>query len=329
MTRALSWIALLGVVWTVPARAQEPAARARAVQLFDEAQALMEQGKFSEACPKYAASMKLDPQLGALLHVADCYEKTGQLASAWGAFREAEEMARRRNDARVAIARESAARLEPRLSRLTLVVVEPSATPDLSVRLDGAPIASGAWGTAAPIDTGEHVVEARAPGFETWSAKITIADDGQRARLEVPRLRSLAAAPAFAPNVEQPLPSSDRSGFPLRTLGWVGVGVGAVGLGLGAYFFVQRQNRLDERAAVCPTLRECTTDQGARIHSLTSDARTADTAATLGFVAGGAVAAAGIVTLVVASRRHREEQAAWLAPAITRQGWMLAGGTKW
>ena len=35
------------------------------------------------------------------------------------------------------------------------------------------------------------------------------------------------------------------------------------------------------------------------------------------------------LTLVVASRQDREEQAAWLAPAITPQGWMLAGGTKW
>src|SRR5690349_1100855 len=104
------------------ASAQDPAAKASAVQLFDEADKLMATGNISAACPKYAASMKLDPQLGALLHLADCYARNGQVASAWGAFREAEEMARNRGDDRANLAREQAAALEPRLSRLTVTV---------------------------------------------------------------------------------------------------------------------------------------------------------------------------------------------------------------
>jgi hypothetical protein len=51
------------------------AARPRTVQLFDEAERLVASGKYADACPKYAESNRLDPQLGVLMYLADCYEE--------------------------------------------------------------------------------------------------------------------------------------------------------------------------------------------------------------------------------------------------------------
>jgi hypothetical protein len=130
-----------------------------------------------------------------------------------------------------------------------------------------------------------------------------------------------------------------RKPFPWRALGWGGVAVGAVGVGLGTYFLVQRANKLDEREGVCPRARPtpdapethvCQNEaQGQRIHDLTSDARQADTLATVGFIAGGALVAGGVAALLFAPRGSEPSRTAWFAPALAPEGFGVAGGAKW
>lgn len=321
--------------WPGLAFAQD-SARATAVQLFDEAQLMMKQGDFAHACPKYAASVRLDPQIGALLHLADCYEQNGQLASAWGSFRQAEEMAQGRGDQRAAMAKEYAARLAPRLSRLTLVVREPGRYPSLQLAVDGMPLTPGAWGTPNPIDAGEHRVEARANGYATWSSSVSITRERQYLSLEVPPLEPLPGPRVAVGGAQE---SDAGKPFPWRTLGWVGVGLGAVGVGLGTYFLVQRGNKLDEREDVCPFMQPSpdapatyvcdNEDQAQRIHDLTSDARRADTLATVGFIAGGALVAGGVAALLLAPRGSDPSRAAWLAPSLAPEGFGMTGGATW
>jgi hypothetical protein len=106
--------------------------------------------------------------------------------------------------------------------------------------------------------------------------------------------------------------------------------VGAVGVGLGAFFFAQRHDKLEERDGVCPSLMGCTIDQGDRIHSLTDEARKADTLATVGFVAGGVLVAGGIAAVVFAPReRSAISTSAWLVPVLTPNAGGAAGGITW
>ena len=315
-----------------PAAAQDPAAKASAVQLFDEADKLMLAGNVAAACPKYAASMKLDPQLGALLHLADCYAKNGQVASAWGSFREAEEMARIKGDERATLAREQAALLEPRLSRLSVEVPQEAQIPGLEVRVDGAPITQGAWGVATPIDPGSHGVEARAPGYETWSSSIDVTGETQQVKVQIPLLtKKPDAGPASGPATPLRV-HVDDSGSPIRTLGWVGVGVGAASLGLGAVFLVQKGSKVDERDAAvaqCPTLTNCGTVIDEKISTLNSEVRTADTIATAGFIAGGVLVAGGIAAVILAPKARANTESAWLLPAVSPQVLGLSGGMTW
>ncbi len=71
----------------------EPPKRAEARVLFDEGTSLAQQGRHVEACPKLAASYKLDPGMGVLFRLAQCYEATGKFASAWITYVEVAEMA--------------------------------------------------------------------------------------------------------------------------------------------------------------------------------------------------------------------------------------------
>src|SRR6188768_4533635 len=104
-------LALCGVAVSVPtpAHAEAGAAqKAAAESLFDDGLKAMKSGHFAEACPKLEESERIDPAIGTLLYLGECYEKTGRTASAWATFREAASLANTSNQAdraRVASAR--------------------------------------------------------------------------------------------------------------------------------------------------------------------------------------------------------------------------------
>src|SRR5687768_17415934 len=141
---------------SVPALAQDP--KAAAVLAYDEAEKSMAAGKISEACAKYAESQRLDPQLGTLLHLADCYEQNGQTASAWGAFREASEIAEKRQDPRHDLALERTRALEPKVPKLQIDVPE-NADPALSVERNGVAIGAALWNAPLPTDPGTYSIK--------------------------------------------------------------------------------------------------------------------------------------------------------------------------
>jgi hypothetical protein len=66
-----------------------PADVAAADALFREARAAVKKGDYATACPKFRESYGLDPTVGTLLNVADCEEHAGHLLSALERFEEA------------------------------------------------------------------------------------------------------------------------------------------------------------------------------------------------------------------------------------------------
>src|SRR2546425_547721 len=82
---------------TSPAWADpSPTDKAASDVFFTDAKKLIEEGRFNEACPKFEESQRLDPTPGTLLNLGDCYKGASppRNASAWGAYRQAEAMAR-------------------------------------------------------------------------------------------------------------------------------------------------------------------------------------------------------------------------------------------
>jgi hypothetical protein len=173
----------------LPSAVADPTTAAAA---YRQAEELVKQGKWAEACPFYEASFKDDQQLGALLHLADCNERIGKLASAWAEWTDAAELAHSRNDKREATARTRADALVPKLAKLH-VVPPKTAVPGLLVRRDGIDI-TALLGTDMPIDPGEHELTASAPGYTDWSSKLTIAPAAKSA-VDIPELEKIAVKP--------------------------------------------------------------------------------------------------------------------------------------
>jgi serine/threonine-protein kinase len=167
--------------------------------LYDEGRRLMGEKKYADACASFVGSQRLDPAVGTLLNLAVCYDKNGQTASAWATFKDAAAMARDAGQAdREKFARGEAAKLEPLLARLTIVVPKESVVDGLVLATDGSPMQRAGWGLATPVDPGEHRVEARAPGKKPWSSAVTIAAKEQRS-VSVPPLEDLPAPPPPPP----------------------------------------------------------------------------------------------------------------------------------
>lgn len=301
-------LALPIALWASRARAVGPNDAAAAEALFDEGKRLMAAKQYSNACPKFAESQRLDPGIGTSLWLADCYAKNGQLASAWATFRESEAIAQKQRDPRAAVAREEANKIAPSLSKLTIDVPSAARVPGLEVRRDDVVLGQPLWGTPVPSDGGPHRIAATAPHRRRWEGQVTVPRENGTARIEIPVLEQAPEEPSQIDRVE-----GDDAGRGQRTLGIVAGGIGFAGLVVGTIFGLQVKPKADEANGSCAGNR-CT-QAGVDIRN---DARALATVSTISFIAGGVLLVGGAVLFFTApSGRGRS---ATLAPMMAPAG---------
>lgn len=284
---------------SAPSAAPGGGARKEAIAeaLFDEGVALLERGQFDAACAKLEESQRLDPGGGTMLNIARCHEGAGRIATAWSAYRAALALAHRdaRED-RIHYAEAHLAALTPRLPKLVVRVV---GSPDVEteVLVDGVRLGAAAWGSPQPVDIGKHRIEARAPGRRAFTLDLAIAERETRDVL-VPEL---AIDPsAWTSSTKDPaLGATATNG--LRTLGYVSGGLGVAALVTGGILgaLALDADGIAERA--CPGTGPCTNPRGL---DASDRAQSFATSATISFVSGAVLLAAGIVLLVTSPRVH-------------------------
>lgn len=233
----LSWV---GRVHAEPS----PDDRALATVLFQEGRTLMSTGNISEACPKLEESERLDPGGGTILNVALCHELEGRLARSWSEFNEAIVRARKdgRRD-RELEAMDHARALQPRLSRLVVAVPAGARIQGLQIECDGRELGPGAWSTAMPIDGGEHVIRATAPGRAPFTTSVVINQERDAKTIEIPVLATpvvVVTPPTFsvAATTTPLVPAETSSPRSRRRLRWIAIGTAGVGvtvLGIAGY----------------------------------------------------------------------------------------------
>jgi hypothetical protein len=292
------------------ARAQNSGDKAAAEALFEEGRKLMTAHEFVAACPKFEASQRLDPGVGTMLNLADCYEKAGKTASAWAEFRETISAAHQAGSAeREKIARKRVQALEAKLSYLT---IEPQAGQTVSVTRDGVAIDPAELGSAIPIDPGSHTIAAGATGKQPWSSDVNVGASGDRASIALPMLQDVvvapppmaaAALPAPAPSAPvsvEPAPASHHSGQ--RIGGIVAAAIGVAGIATGSVFGIIATSKLSDAKDHCDPYPHC----GAAGQKLAKDAQSAGTVSTVAFIVGGVGLVSGAILWFTAFTAPRE-----------------------
>jgi hypothetical protein len=339
-----SWLilAVASSFWASPVMAEErdPAA---AQALFDQARQLMKAGRYAEACPKLAESNRLDPGIGTQFHLADCYEQSGKIASAWAAFLEVASLAQSSGQAdRERVAQRRAAKLEPRLPRLEISVSDANRVEGLEIRRDGVLMGPAQWGTPLPIDPGEHELVARAPGRQTLTQTLRL-EEGKTASFELPLLaatdeqpapqtllarESSAEAPGAPPSTPPPVSESSAGSSGPSALVWGLGAVGVIGLGVGTVFALKASSTNQDSKEKCraDSPNVCDPDGVA----MRNDALDQGNIATVGFAVGGAALAGAIALFLLdgeKSEPRSEARAGLRASAAVAPGSAAVGLT--
>jgi PEGA domain-containing protein len=233
--------AFAALLVVAPARA-DPGDSAAAEALFRSARDLVEAGDYAGGCPKFEASLALNPSASTMLNIAKCHEHDGKLATAWSDYNRAlvlshETKGADRKKKLEALASKGIADLAPRLPKLKITLG--ARPPGVTVARDGSELPTAALGEALPADPGPHEVRATAPGYTPVTRSVTL-EEGKTAEVAI-TLES--AAPAA---VEKP-----AGGVP--TWAWISGGVGVALAGASIYFLVDDLGAISALRSGCQT----------------------------------------------------------------------------
>jgi len=257
--------------------------------------------------------------LGALVKAQETYRKLGReelSANAPPAFRKAVEDGNRELKA-----------LEPRMPYVTVTV---PGRADAAVEMDGKRVPPALVGVPLPVDPGAHTFKATAEGMnkelsvtlkegERQNVALTLeaaqapagAPPGTPAQAApTPAPAATPTAPEASPMTTPPVTDTGTSGQGMRIGGYIGIGVGAVGIVVGSVFLAQRagakSDKGDEIFKQCnATPQGCSAAEKAEIEKLDDDAKSSKTTlAIVGYAVGGVGLAAGITLLLLAPKSH-------------------------
>jgi hypothetical protein len=294
--RPASFTTLAFVAVVLASLASSSLARAEgedADALFNAGRELMQQGRFLDACPKFAQSQRVLPAVGTALNLGLCLEKLGHTASAVAAYRDAITMASALGPTevkRITVARDRLLALEPRVVKMQIVVTEDVA--GLEVKRDGLAFAKSQYGSTLAVDPIPHVIEATAPGRQPWRTTVVVSGDGALAVVTVPPLAETpkpiaSPVPAIAPRSAE---LTTRDTHPVALTAVLG-GVGLVALTAGVVLALDARSKYDDADSLCDA-RGCAPQAA----SLQDGARARGNVATVAFIAGGvALAGAAVV----------------------------------
>jgi hypothetical protein len=318
------------------AQQSDPAAsRAQLQRGYD----LKQQGRCQEAIPLFIESLRLNHQPKGLTNLADCEEKLGKLGSAQAHFVEARDLASSQGLAPLrTLAEQRIQAIEKKIPKLEISLA-PGAPSDTTVTRDGVQLGAPSLGSPLPIDPGKHTILARGSNQER-QYEVTLSE-GETKRLEVTPIggTALSASPSSttlpAPtpvanptardsgNVATGSPAAadastrDTSGpGAQRIAGFVGIGLGAVGLAAGTVFGLQLAKKNEEIEGICNSAQACMPADVVRYNDATDDATKSRTLAMVGFGTGAVLAAAGIVLVLTAPGPKTSAATLSLTPSI-------------
>lgn len=283
---------------TAPARADEPSAADRAT-----ARTLAQEGYVALRDKDYATAADRFGRAEALVHAPTLLRDLARAQVGLGKLVDAHEnysLIIREGVApdapqpwvqALADAKAEIVSIPPRLPWVTITVTGPS---DPTVTIDGVTISTASLGVKRPADPGKHEIRAAAPGYYT-AKKTVVLNEGESVNIAF----ELEEAPPDAPPEPEETPATLLSEAPVepawRKPAIIGAfAVGGAGLALGSVTGILAIRKHGKLSPACSN-GTCGPEQKADLDNY----HTLGTLSTIGFVAGGVGAAAGVVLLLV------------------------------
>ncbi|MFS8069715.1 MAG: hypothetical protein ACMG6S_25395 [Byssovorax sp.] len=201
--------------------------------------------------------------------------------------------------------------------RIPSVVINVKGSDAPRVTLDGIEVRAAALGVKRPVDPGKHVILASAPGFAADEVTVSLAEGkSESVTIELkPRQAEpppvVAVAPAVKPPTATPAlmtpapPEPDQikgNGSTRKTIAFVALGVGAAGLLVGSITGGLALSKHSDITISCPE-GHCPKGQQAIFDPAIDRYNTMGAISTIGFLAGGALAATGVVLMLTAPKK--------------------------
>lgn len=272
--------------------------RAGARATATEGAKAMQEGRWADAVALFKRAESLVHAPPHLLYMARAYVKLGKLVEAGEAYRAITKETLAPNAPRAFVeAREAAnteaSALTPRIPSLT-IALEGSA-PEAVVTMDGVEVPRALVGVAHPVNPGSHVLAVKAPGHRADPVNVEVRE-ASTAKATLVLVAVAGAAPAPVTAEPPPVAPSGTSG--LRTAGWISLGVGAVGVGVGTAFMLVNRGKRSDAEGLCPGA-VCAASNRDAIRELDASAGDAATLSWVGYGVGVAGLAAGATLLLL------------------------------
>lgn len=282
-------------------------------QLFQEAYADEQAGRFGEALEKFLKVAKVKESAAVRYRIGACLEGLKRLREARDTYRALaanHDLATPQEREIAQSASQKVVELDRRIPRL-VVRVAPDAPPGVQVRVDGAPTPSAG---AVEADPGPHVVQATAEGAAPFEKRVELAE----AREETVEISFASTSPPPPP------PPGARRPF----MGWVLVGVGGALIVAGGVTLAVREGNVSDLKSACPG-GVCPASRRSELESTRDAAEMQGPLAGAFFAAGviaGAVGAYMLIRPPAQKAAHTATAPLWLGAAPVRGGTMVSGG---
>ena len=308
---------LLGAPSVASAQSSADATRAAARSLGTTGVGAYQAGDYETAHDKLEKAYQIlkAPSLG--LWSARALVKVGKLVEAGERYTEVTRLSVASGDAAVQKQAQDDAQTEldalgPRIPGI-IIQLEGADAASVSVSLDGQPVASALIGESRPVDPGQHHVEGTR-GTEHVTSDVNVAiGEKVPAVLKFTATTAVVAPPASSgaePSAVSPAPPPDSGSAPvasathqapLKTVGWVGVGVGGVGIAIGAVAGVIALGKQTDikNSDACKAMH-CLPSEASTVNSYNS----MRTLSSVGFIAGGVLATTGVVLLLTSGQHE-------------------------
>ncbi|HSC87193.1 MAG TPA: hypothetical protein VLC09_07985 [Polyangiaceae bacterium] len=279
-----------------PAAAQTAEQKGSARSMAEQGKVAFEEQRYADAADLFQRAEKLYHAPPHLLYLAKAQLQLGQLVEARENLRTLEREPLTEASPPVFLAARDEATpllesLEPRIPYLTLRV-KGADTKELAVTVNDQPYDSLFVGAARPINPGHYRVQAKSATLESRVVEFDVAEGEKpnvEVTLDVPR-----------PVAEQPKEAGPEGGGSSKVPAYVALGVGAVGVGVGAAFSILHLTKSSDAQSAydtCVTNGNCGPNDRTSIEAMDADAATFGTVALIGFGVGAVGLGTGLVLL--------------------------------